>query len=71
MAGIAVAPERQLFVIGSVDDQVTPFVLQERFYRALIRAGHQAQLVKAQGVPAMFHQLRNDIGLKTAAGCAG
>ena len=71
MAGIAVAPARQLFVIGSVDDQVTPFVLQERFYQALIRAGHQAQLVKAQGVPAMFHQLRNDIGLKTAAGCAG
>lgn len=71
IAGIAVAPARQLFVIGSVDDQVTPFVLQERFYQALIRAGHHAQLIKAQGVPAVFHQLRNDIGLKTAAGCAG
>lgn len=71
IAGIAVAPARQLFVMGSVDDQVTPFVLQERFYQALIRAGHPAQLVKAQGVPAAFHQLRNDIGLRTAADCAG
>jgi pimeloyl-ACP methyl ester carboxylesterase len=71
ITGIAFAAARQLFVIGSVDDQVTPFVLQERFYQALIRAGHHAQLIKAQGVPALFHQLRNDIGLKTAASCAG
>ncbi|NWC95580.1 MULTISPECIES: S9 family peptidase [unclassified Pseudomonas] len=71
IAGIAVAPARPLFVIGSVDDQVTPFGLQERFFQGLVGAGHHAQLVKAQGVPAAFHQLRNDIGLKTAAGCAG
>ncbi|AMB83952.1 prolyl oligopeptidase [Pseudomonas agarici] len=69
--GIAVAPLRQLFVIGSVDDQVAPFVLQEGFYQALRRAGHPAQLIKAQGVPKAFHQLRNDIGLKIAARCAG
>lgn len=71
VAGIAVAPLRQLFVIGSVDDQVAPFVLQEGFYQALKRAGHSAQLIKAEGVPKAFHQLRNDIGLKTAARCAG
>lgn len=68
--GIAVAPLRQVFVIGSVDDQVAPFALQEGFYRALKRAGHPAQLIKAQGVPKAFHQLRNDVGLKTAARCA-
>ncbi|MGY2164070.1 alpha/beta hydrolase family protein [Pseudomonas tolaasii] len=69
--GIAVAPQRQLFVIGSVDDKVAPFALQEGFYQALRRAGHPVQLIKAQGVPKAFHQLRNDIGLKTAARCAG
>ncbi|WP_124380208.1 alpha/beta hydrolase family protein [Pseudomonas synxantha] len=69
--GIAVAPTRSLYVIGSPDDQVAPFALQEAFFQALMRAGHQAHLIKAQGVPTAFHQLRHDIGLKTAAQCAG
>ncbi len=69
--GIAVAPARQLYVIGSPDDQVAPFALQEAFFQALMRAGHQAHLIKAQGVPTAFHQLRHDIGMKTAAQCAG
>jgi pimeloyl-ACP methyl ester carboxylesterase len=69
--GIAAAPDRQLFVIGNADDQVTPFVLQEEFFRALIRAGHHAKLIEAMAFGPSFHQLRGDIGLKTAAGCAG
>lgn len=69
--GIAVAPTRRLYVIGSPDDQVAPFSLQEAFFQALMRAGHEAYLIKAQGVPKAFHQLRHDIGLKTAAQCAG
>ncbi|QJI27183.1 alpha/beta hydrolase [Pseudomonas sp. ADAK18] len=68
--GIVAAPKRQLFVVGNIDDQVAPFVLQEGFFRALIKAGHQAQLIKADAVAPAFHQLRNDIGLKTAASCA-
>lgn len=68
--GIVPAPKRQLFVIGNVEDRVAPFVLQESFFQALIKAGHPAQLIKAKAVAPVFHQLRNDIGLKTAAGCA-
>ncbi|MBT2374875.1 alpha/beta hydrolase family protein [Pseudomonas fluorescens] len=68
--GIVAAPKRQLFVIGNVDDQVAPFVLQEHFFQALIKAKHRAQLIKADAVAPAFHQLRNDIGLKTAASCA-
>lgn len=68
--GIVAAPARQLFVIGNTEDQVAPFVLQEGFYTSLIRAGHTAKLVKADAVGPAFHQLRNDIGLKTAAACA-
>lgn len=71
IAGIAAAPTRQLYVIGSTGDQIAPFALQEAFFQALMRAGHQAHLIRAQGVPTTFHQLRHDIGLKTAAQCAG
>lgn len=68
--GIATAPRRQLFVIGNMQDQVAPFVLQQGFFQALIAAGHQAQLIQAEAVAPAFHQLRHDIGLQTAAGCA-
>lgn len=69
--GIARAPKRQLFIIGNAKDQVAPFVLQEAFFKALVRAGHPARLIEADAVGPAFHQLRNDIGLKTAAACAG
>ena len=68
--GIKKVPERELFVIGNPDDQIAPFSLQQGFYNALKRAGHQPRLIKAAALPPANHQLRNDIGLKTAAVCA-
>jgi len=70
VAGIAQVPDRQLFVLGNRNDQVAPFVLQEQFYQALRDAGLPAQLIEAPATAPAFHQLRNDIGLKTAAQCA-
>ncbi|MHC6223862.1 alpha/beta hydrolase family protein [Pseudomonas sp. X10] len=68
--GIARVPDRPLIVIGNRNDQVAPFVLQERFYQALSDAGLKARLTEAPAAGPAFHQLRNDIGLKTAAQCA-
>lgn len=45
-------------------------MLQAQFYQALRDAGLQAQLIEAPAIAPAFHQLRNDIGLKTAAQCA-
>lgn len=68
--GIAKVPGQALYVIGNPADQVAPFVLQQAFYRALEAAGLPAQLIEAPALGPAFHQLRNDIGLKTAARCA-
>ena len=68
--GIAKMAGRPLFVMGNRDDRVAPFVLQERFYQALRDAGLEAQLVESPASGPAFHQLRDDIGLKTAARCA-
>ena len=68
--GIARVAERPMFVIGNPDDQVTPFVLQKAFYQALKDAGLKAHLIEAAAIAPANHQLRNDIGLKTAATCA-
>ncbi|MCO7567413.1 alpha/beta fold hydrolase [Pseudomonas sp. S 311-6] len=68
--GIARVPGRPLILIGNRKDQVSPFVLQERFYQALRDAGLEARLIEAPAFGPAFHQLRDDIGLKTAAQCA-
>jgi len=68
--GIAKVPDRPLLVMGNRNDQVAPFVLQEQFYQALRDAGLDTQLIEAPASGSASHQLRNDIGLKSAAQCA-
>lgn len=68
--GIARVPDRPLFVMGNRNDQIAPFALQEQFYQALRDAGLEVQLIDTPASGPTFHQLRNDIGLKTAAQCA-
>ncbi|WP_225785146.1 S9 family peptidase [Xenophilus sp. Marseille-Q4582] len=70
VAGVAADPARAVHVMGDPRDKVTPFVLQAEFVQALQAAGHRAQMHQAQAAPPMFHNLREQAGLRQAAACA-
>jgi len=68
--GIVRDPTRKIFVIGNEKDQVTPFDLQKMFADKVRQEGHQVQLVTHAAVGPAFHDLKDSIGLTTAASCA-
>lgn len=71
IAGVAPDTERKIFIIGNLSDRITPFLLQRRFAETLEASGHTVQLMMHQAVPPNYHNLRDNIGLRTAALCAG
>lgn len=68
--GIVQAPERRIILIGDSRDQVTPYVLQERFHQALKAAGHSAALLEREAREPRYHSLKDEVGLHEAAACA-
>lgn len=68
--GIVRNPAREIFVIGNAEDRVTPFALQKKFADSVRHEGHRIQLINHAAVGPEFHNLRDSIGLTTAARCA-
>ncbi|MET3497603.1 alpha/beta hydrolase family protein [Variovorax boronicumulans] len=70
VSGIARDPSRRIVLIGNPDDRNTPFALQERFGDAVAKAGHRVELRTHAAEPPLYHDLKDRIGLNTAALCA-
>jgi len=68
--GILHDPGRTILVIGNEDDQVTPFILQQRFAEAVAAAGHNVQLMTHPAQAPKHHDLTSSIGITAAARCA-
>lgn len=68
--GIVHDPSRSVFIIGNENDRITPFAFQEAFADSLQEAGHSVQLINYAAVEPDFHNLKDAIGLTTAASCA-
>ncbi|MGD9805993.1 MAG: alpha/beta hydrolase family protein [Hyphomicrobiaceae bacterium] len=62
-------PARRVFVVADPEDQVTPFVQQQRFTEGLRSAGHHAELVLETGGGPQRHGL-SLAALKLAGLCA-
>lgn len=62
-------PERRIFLIGDPDDTNVPFSTQQAYFEALIRAGHQAWLIRAEGAHGKDHSLAH-VGFEVARWCA-
>lgn len=70
IAGIVSDPDREIFVIGNLADRITPYILQRRFAQTLDANAHKVKLLMYRASPPDYHNLRDDIGLKTAVQCA-
>lgn len=70
VSGIVNDPARRIVMIGSPDDQNTPFALQQRFADAVAQAGHRVELRPHAAEPPEYHDLTDRIGPVTAAQCA-
>ena len=68
--GVVRDDRRQVFVLGNAADNVTPFVLQQRFADALRTAGHRVAVREVQTLPPEYHNMRGQPGLETARDCA-
>lgn len=68
--GVAHDPARRIILIGNANDRITPFVFQREFAEALKREGHNIEVINYPARPPQFHNLKDSIGLKTAARCA-
>jgi hypothetical protein len=70
VGGIARDASRRIVLIGSREDQNTPFALQQRFADAVAKAGHRIELKAHAAEAPEFHDLKDRIGLRTASQCA-
>lgn len=69
IGGVVHDPARRIYVIGDVEDKVTPFAQQRRFAEGLVARGHHAQLIQATGSGPERHGLALT-SLKIAGLCA-
>lgn len=70
IAAIIPDPSRKIMMLGNAKDKVTPYDLQIKFANALASAGHNVELHDVPARAPGFHDLLDEIGLKTAANCA-
>jgi predicted esterase len=62
-------PQRQIFVIGNLQDRVTPFELQVKFARALRDKNHRVTLIERPAYPPEYHNLKGNQGLTYVKQC--
>ncbi|MBF0213161.1 MAG: alpha/beta fold hydrolase [Magnetococcales bacterium] len=62
-------PKRMIYLLGNPQDKVTPFDLQSRFAKAVEKAGHRVALEAHAGQPPLYHNLLDNIGIRTAGRC--
>lgn len=68
--GVTADPTRRIIIMGNIEDTVTPFYLQERFYQGLRGLGHRAELREAEASSPGHHNLTGQAGPRAAADCA-
>lgn len=69
ISGVVEDPERTILIIGNRNDNNTPFDLQNRFYEALLDAGHQVTLMDYPAHEPDFHNLKNAVGYTAIEYC--
>lgn len=62
-------PQRQIFIIGNLQDRVTPFELQVKFARALRERHHRVALVELPAYPPEYHNLKGNQEIKYVKQC--
>lgn len=67
--GIAADPRRSIFLIGDPQDRNTVFELQQKFADAVRAAGHQLEIIEAEGKGPDRHSLSH-VAYRVAGECA-
>lgn len=62
-------PQRQILIIGNLQDQITPFELQVKFARALRDKHHRVALIETPAYPPEYHNLKGNQELKYVKQC--
>ena len=70
IANITADPKRHIFVIGNLQDRVTPFDLQVKFATALRVQGHRVSLIEWPAAAPQFHNLKSNALLQNLQRCA-
>lgn len=67
--GIVPDPQRRIWLIGNLQDQLTPFALQVKFAQALSDKKYRVALIEWPAYPPDYHNLKGNPGIKYVRQC--